>query len=136
MPSVLPDKLVLYDGECGLCDRFVQVLLRQDSGRTLSFAPLQGSTAEQVRGHHPHLPKTLSTVGYLRSNELLLRSRAVFAIWRDIGGFWKAMALLRILPAFLTDTGYRLVAACRYKIWGKLDECRVPDPEDAHRFLD
>ncbi|MEC7242307.1 MAG: DCC1-like thiol-disulfide oxidoreductase family protein [Myxococcota bacterium] len=136
MGDSLPTNLVLYDGICGLCNRFVQHLLRQDSAEVLSFAPLQGSTAEQVRTQHPSLPVELSTVGYLREGELLLRSRAVFAIWYDLGGAWKVLAAFRFLPRVLTDLGYRAVASVRYRIWGKLDACRIPDPDQAARFLD
>ena len=136
MGDTLPKNLVLYDGICGLCNRFVQHLLRQDETGVLSFAPLQGSTAEQVRIQHPGLPVELSTVGYLRDGELLLRSRAVFAIWQDLGGAWKILAAFRFLPRFLTDLGYRAVASVRYRIWGKLDSCRIPDPDHAARFLD
>ena len=91
MGDSLPKNLVLYDGICGLCNRFVQHLLRQDSAEFFPL-PLQGSTAEQVRTQHPSLPVELSTVGYLRDGELLLRSRAVFAIWYDLGGAWKVLA--------------------------------------------
>ena len=136
MSEKLPDKLVLYDGVCGLCNRFVQHLLKKDQRQVLFFAPLQGPTAQEVRSQHPALPEELSTVGYLRNGKLLLRSRAVFAIWRDLGGAWKIPAAFRILPAFLTDLGYRMVAAVRYRIWGKLDHCAIPDAAQAARFLD
>jgi len=74
-------------------------------------------------------------VGYLSDGKLLLRSRAVFAIWTELGGGWKALAIFRFLPAWLTDLGYRLVAALRYKIWGKKDSCSIRDHADAQRFL-
>ena len=136
MRESLPKNLVLYDGVCGLCNRFVQHLLVQDRAEKLMFAPLQGSTAERVRQQHPSLPQELSTVGYLREGQLLLRSRAVFAIWQDLGGFWKILAAFRFLPRFLTDLGYRAVASVRYRIWGKRDSCAIPAPDQAQRFLD
>ena len=135
MPDSLPDKLVLYDGVCGLCDRFVQSVLKRDKNSAFTFAPLQGNTAAAVRQSHQELPQTLSTVGYLSDGKLLLRSRAVFAIWTELGGGWKALAIFRFLPAWLTDLGYRLVAALRYKIWGKKDSCSIRDHADAQRFL-
>ncbi len=136
MTEAFPEKLVLYDGECGLCDRFVQSLIRRDKKSVFHFAPLQGATAQHVRQLHPKLPETLSTMGYLRSGTLLLRSRAAFAIWQDLGGGWKILAAFRILPTFLTDAVYRAVAAVRYKIWGRADACQLPDPDVAERFLD
>ena len=136
MGDPLPNNLVLYDGVCGLCSRFVQHLLKQDRSAVLVFAPLQGTTANSVRTQHPSLPKELSTVAYVRDGQLLLRSRAVFAIWQDLGGAWRIPASLRILPRFFTDLGYRMVASVRYRIWGKLDSCQIPDPDQASRFFD
>jgi len=135
MADSLPNDLVLYDGVCGLCDRFVQSLLKRDTKQIFRFAPLQGETAGTVRAHYPHLPETLSTVAYLKNGTLLLRSRAVFAIWKELGGGWGFLAGFRFLPAVLTDLGYRLVAASRYKIWGKKDQCQIPEHADADRFL-
>jgi predicted DCC family thiol-disulfide oxidoreductase YuxK len=135
MAESLPDKLVLYDGVCGLCDRFIQFLLVRDKKAVFSFAPLQGSTATAVREAHSQLPEALSTVAYLSNGKLLLRSRAVFAIWLELGGGWGLLAAFRFLPAFLTDLGYRGVAAVRYRIWGKKDSCAIPEHADAGRFL-
>jgi len=135
MNETIPDKLVLYDGVCGLCERFVQFTLKRDHQKAFLFAPLQGETAERVRAAYPQLPSTLSTVGYVSNGTLLLRSRAVFAIWRELGGGWKMLAFFRFLPAFLTDIGYRFVAAIRYKIWGKKELCDIPEHADAQRFL-
>ena len=135
MAESLPNDLVLYDGVCGLCDRFVQSLLKRDKKQIFRFAPLQGETAGTVRLQHPQLPETLSTVAYLKNGTLLLRSRAVFAIWKELGGGWRFLAGFRFLPAFLTDLVYRLVAASRYKIWGKMDQCQIPEHADADRFL-
>ena len=136
MKDGLPDKLVLYDGVCGLCNRFVQHLIRRDKKQSFTFAPLQGSTAVEVRAAHPSLPEELSTVAYVQNGELLLRSRAVFAIWKELGGAWRLLAAFRFLPQFLTDLGYRAVASIRYRIWGKLDQCAIPEPSQASRFLE
>jgi predicted DCC family thiol-disulfide oxidoreductase YuxK len=135
MSESLPNDLVLYDGVCGLCDRFVQFLLKRDTQKVLSFSPLQGEMAKDVRAEHPKLPETLSTVAYLKDGRLLLRSRAVFAIWRELGGGWSILAGFRFLPAFLTDLGYRMVAAIRYRIWGTKDSCSIPEKADSARFF-
>jgi predicted DCC family thiol-disulfide oxidoreductase YuxK len=135
MPESLPNDLVLYDGVCGLCDAFVQFLLKRDTKGTLSFTPLQGEMAKDVRAAHPTLPETLSTVAYLKDGRLLLRSRAVFSIWRELGGAWRVLAGFRFLPVFLTDLGYRIVAKVRYRIWGKKDSCDIPTHADAARFF-
>jgi predicted DCC family thiol-disulfide oxidoreductase YuxK len=135
-----PAGVVLFDGVCGLCNRTVDFLLRADRRGRLRFATLQGPTAASLLGER-NLPLDLQTVLYLRHRdgaapELLDRSSAILAILRDLGGGWRAAAALRVVPRPLRDAVYRFVAARRYRWFGKRDTCRLPTPEERHRFLD
>ena len=128
--------IVFFDGVCGLCDRLVQFVLRRDHDRRFRFAPLQGRLAGRELRLRGVDPEDLDTLYLLTAQgRLLNRSRAVFFILRQLGGGWGVLANLRVLPAFLTDAGYRLVAALRYRLFGRFDECRVPSAEDRDRVL-
>lgn len=131
----LPDRIVLYDGVCGLCDRVIQWLLDRDPQGKLTFAPLQGETAEALRARHPSIPTEIDTVVFVEGGRVHLRSRAVFALLAVLGGIWRPVSWLRVFPQVLTDLAYRPVAALRYRIFGTLDACRLPRPEERARFL-
>ncbi|MBK9371287.1 MAG: DUF393 domain-containing protein [Deltaproteobacteria bacterium] len=135
----LPPLVVLYDGVCGLCDKSVQWLLDHDPQGRFHFTPLQGETAAALRARHAEIPETLESMLLVDSRgpvrTVALRSRAVFLTLRELGGVWSWIALLRVFPAFLTDLGYRVVASIRYRVWGELDACRLPSPEERARFL-
>lgn len=133
---VVPERLVLFDGVCGLCDSAVQWLLDHDQNARLHYAPLQGPTAEFLRQQYPDIPTALQTIVYVRQGQVYLRSQAVLQILRELPSPWSWVSVFRVFPSFLTDIGYRLIAAVRYRIWGKLDACRMPEPEQAARFLD
>lgn len=137
--SELPARLLLYDGLCGLCDRSVQWILDHDPKGQFHFAPLQGDTALALRAQHPEIPVEVSTMVLVRTEggkrEVLLRSRAVLSLLAELGAPWSMLSWFRVLPTFLTDLGYRTVAALRYRIWGTLDACRLPQPEERARFL-
>ena len=134
-----PARLVLYDGVCGLCDKSVQWLLDKDEAGALRFAPLQGETAQAILARHPEVPEGLDSVLFVEreggEERVRWRSRAIFHICRHLTGGWRALSWFRFLPAFLTDLGYRLIAKIRYRIWGKLDQCRAPTPDERARFL-
>ena len=135
-----PAGVVLFDGVCGLCNRTVDFLLRTDRRGRLRFATLQGPAGAALLAERS-LPLDLQTVIYLRHRdgaapELLERSNAILAILRDLGGGWRAAAALRIVPRPWRDAVYRLVAARRYRWFGKRDTCRLPTPEERLRFLD
>ncbi len=131
-------RLVLYDGVCGLCDRSVQWLLDNDPEGRLCFAPLQGETAAAILARHPDVEAIDSILFVEREGErerVYWRSRALFRIARHLQTRWRLLHLLGVLPTFLTDLGYRLVARLRYRVWGKLESCRVPAPAERGRFL-
>ncbi len=132
------ERLILFDGVCGLCDHLVQWLLRKDTHGVLKYAPLQGETAEALRQRHEEIPRDLDTVVFVERRDggevITLRSRAVFSMLRAIDTY-PILRAFRVLPAPLTDLGYRFVAAIRYRVFGKLDTCRVPTPDERARFL-
>jgi predicted DCC family thiol-disulfide oxidoreductase YuxK len=133
--DTLPARLVLYDGDCGVCNGAVQFLLRTDPDPGLHFAPLQGETTVTLRSRHPEIPEGLDTMVYLQHGRVFLRSRAALALASALPFPWRAAGWLRVLPAGLTDRVYRLVAALRYWLGGRADQCRLATADEAERFL-
>lgn len=133
--------LVLYDGVCGLCDHFVQLLLRIDRHDQLRFAALQGPIGTKVLDHAGRTANALSTVivvvDYEQPTQRLLdRSDAgLFAI-ASSGGIYRAASALRIVPRFIRDGAYDAIARTRYRIFGRFDACPIPTPETRAKFLD
>lgn len=132
--------VVFYDGVCGLCDRTVQFLLAEDRERVLTYAQLQGVTAKEALD-------SVENAGDLRSvvfaenfgsssEQISTRSAGILRILDTIGGFWRVISWLRVIPSFLRDAVYRLVARYRYRWFGKFDSCKLPDPDVAKSFLD
>jgi len=142
LPTPAPPftRLVLYDGVCGFCDRMVRWLLDRDPGGVFRFAPLQGDAARALRARHPEIPEDFDTVVYVRADadgeRVFLRSEAIFEICESLGGAWRRVAWLRVLPRALTDFAYLLFARIRYRVFGRLDACRIPSGAERERFLE
>jgi predicted DCC family thiol-disulfide oxidoreductase YuxK len=134
--------IILYDGVCGLCNHFVQFVLKRDRKNYFRFAPLQSHFAREVLQRHDVDPNALDTV-YLvldldqPTERLLSRNDAVACVLKELGGFWRLWAqLLNFLPRRLRYWQYNLVARNRYRFFGKYDSCPLPDSKDRHKFLD
>jgi predicted DCC family thiol-disulfide oxidoreductase YuxK len=127
--------LLLYDGTCGLCDRFVQFVLRHDRHRRMRFATLQGRYGDAARRAMPELAGVDSVVLVTRSGAYV-RSTAALEVMRYLGGVWSLLLAFYILPRPLRDWGYDFIARRRYGIWGRVDACQLPSPENRARFLD
>jgi len=127
--------LVLFDGVCGLCNRFVDWLLRHDDTGVLRFAPLQGSQGDKLVGLTDDKDR-LATVVLVDNGKTYERSTAALRTIALLGWPWNLARCLLIIPRPLRDTVYRFVAANRYRWFGKRESCRMPSPAERSRFLD
>jgi len=130
------DPILLYDGVCGLCARSVRWILRHERDHEIKFAPLQGETAAALRAKHPRIPDQLSTVVLVENDRVHLRSKAFFYSAKHLRAPWRWAYAFRWIPGFLPDIFYRVVAALRYRLFGKHDSCELPAPDQRARFLE
>jgi predicted DCC family thiol-disulfide oxidoreductase YuxK len=131
-----PQKAILYfDGECNLCNGFVQFILRHDKKKIFLFASLQSQAAKEIPsdlvGKAHGIPD--SVVLYYWGH-YYIRSAAALRTVRLLGGMFRLLYAAMILPRFLRDGAYDIVARNRYKWFGK-GQCMVPGPGIAERFL-
>jgi predicted DCC family thiol-disulfide oxidoreductase YuxK len=132
--------VVFFDGVCALCDRSVKFLSSIDKRRALSFAPLQGETAERLFEDMGRIEPRLAALVYARrlggpSQQILTASTGLFAALADIGGLWVVVSWLRWIPRPIRDAVYFWVVRNRYRWFGRYDSCVIPRPEDRERFL-
>src|SRR5262245_20129957 len=129
---------IYYDGECGLCHRWVRFALARDRGRELfRFAPLQGSTfaAEVPETERRALPDSLAV--RTSDGRLLVRSAAVKHVLRRTGGAWGLFAgLLGVVPTGVADWGYDQVARMRKRWFARPPELCPLVPRDLARRFD
>jgi predicted DCC family thiol-disulfide oxidoreductase YuxK len=141
MESSLPtdSPLLLFDGECGLCQALVRFALRRDSRGTLRVAPLQG-VAGQAMLRRAGLPMedfdSLVFFPDAARSESLLRTDGVVAVLRLVPGWGWAGSVLRALPRGWRDASYRLVARMRHRVIGPPRPDGLSDPRIAGRVLD
>ena len=140
-PSIAePAGIVLFDGVCAFCDAAVRWLVHRDPEARLRFAPLQGETAARLRQRHPEIPDGLSTMVYVEGSgpheRVHLRSEAVFRACAAISRAPRWIRLAARLPRALTDPPYRIFVRLRYRLFGRLDACRVPAAGERDRMLD
>ncbi len=127
--------VLLYDGVCGLCNRFVQFVLARDRTGSMAFATLQGAFGEEARRILPELAGVDSVV-LLYKDGAYLRSAAAIEVARYLGGGWSLGVAAYLVPRPLRDWVYNRVAAVRYRVFGRFDHCPVPAPDVRGRFLD
>jgi len=133
--------VLLYDGTCGLCNRIVRLLLRTDAVGRLRYAPLQGAPAQAYLRAQGLPTVDFDTLVFVpdwnapdRSGPLL-RTDGALAAGAVVGGPWRIITWMRVLPAWSRDPFYKLVARTRYALFGEYRPSPLPKPEWAERFL-
>ena len=138
-PTSEPSRILFYDGDCGLCAQSVRFFFRIDRHKRLSFAPLQGETAQGYLPENLRDAQSLSTVVYRCSDSygqsLFLRSEAVARALIDVGGLWGFLGrFLRLIPIPLRDWAYNLITKNRLKFFPN-GACALPTEQARERLL-
>jgi predicted DCC family thiol-disulfide oxidoreductase YuxK len=141
--------VILFDGVCNLCNATVRFVIERDRGDKFRFAPLQGPAArallDRVRRTGPNRLQGLSSLDpdpggpasilLLEESKAYEKSAAALRIARHLGGAYPLLYGLVLVPRFLRDAVYDLVARNRYRWFGKREACMVPTPELREKFL-
>jgi predicted DCC family thiol-disulfide oxidoreductase YuxK len=136
------DNIIFYDGVCGLCNRLVQFVLKHGGADKFLFCSLQSDIAGELLEKYGQSNKDLDTIFLITdydtpSSKLLDKAKAVFfIIKRCQAPAWSWLACFSILPEFILNLGYDLVASVRYPIFGRYDSCLIPPADVRHRFID
>ena len=109
MNSRLPDRVIFFDGYCVACNKLVDFLLDKDSIGSFRFATLQSEIAKIIlpaSGYPLQSVQNFDNVVYIRLGKLIIKSDAMLSIAVDIGGLYKATALLYVIPKWIRDVIY------------------------------
>lgn len=130
----MSDSVVFFDGVCNLCNSYVQWLIRRDKKQRLRYSSLQSGYAQQ----HITDPAILATdsIVFFKNQHYYTKSTAVIHILRTLGFPYRFALILLLVPKFLRDWVYDVVARNRYKWFGKRDTCMMPNPSLKNLFLE
>jgi predicted DCC family thiol-disulfide oxidoreductase YuxK len=127
--------VVVFDGECAFCNRWVDFLLRFDRRDVFRFTARQSETGADF-SRAAGLPEGgVGSIVLVEGTKLRLRSDAVIRMLELLGAPFSAARILRVFPVTLRDAVYDFIARNRMRFSRRLAACRVPQPEERHRFL-
>ncbi len=115
--------ILLYDGVCNLCNSLVHFIKKRDKYGKFLFFPLQSAKGQSFLQKYGLPSDDMDSVVYIHGERYYLRSSAILNVLKELGGFWKLFYVFIILPAFIRDFFYMVIAKTRYKIFGRHDSC-------------
>ncbi|KWV45963.1 hypothetical protein AS156_23220 [Bradyrhizobium macuxiense] len=129
------DDVILYDGVCIFCSRWVRFVIARDTARRFRFTPIQseyGSRLAKAFGIDPDDPDTNAVV---HGGVAYMKSDAALTVLSHLPG-WAWTRVLFAVPKPLRDAVYSVIARNRYRIFGKYETCFLPDAEMRARVLE
>ena len=125
----------LFDEVCVLCSGAVRYTLRHEREPSIRFVAIgsrQGKALAQQHGIDPQNPESFL---FIENGVALPKSRGVLALTRRLTGPARLLLLGEWLPQLFCDRLYDLVAANRYRLFGRKSTCDRPDPAVRQRFV-
>ena len=129
-------KLILFDGVCNLCNSSVQYVIKHDKKNRFMFAALQSEVGKSIiEKFNIDTQKTDSILLYSPEKGIDYKSTAALKIAYHLGFPISLMSVFFIVPAFIRNWVYDVIAKNRYKLFGKKEACMIPTPELKSKFL-
>jgi predicted DCC family thiol-disulfide oxidoreductase YuxK len=120
---IIHEHIVLFDGVCNLCSRWVHFITKRDKKAKFRFISLQSDSGQSLLvkfglpGADPH------SVVYIAGDRYFLKSSAILHILKELGDIWKLFFTFIIIPYPIRDFIYSIIANTRYRIFGRQDSC-------------
>ena len=129
------NNIILFDGVCNFCDSSVNFIIDRDKKNIFRFAALQSEKGQEILEYFKLPTDDFDSFVFIENDKVFKKSSAALKIANKLGGLWKLFYPLIIIPKFIRDFFYSLIANNRYKLFGRKDVCRIPTPELKQKFL-
>lgn len=126
---------ILFDGVCNFCDSSVNFIIKRDRNNRLLFAPLQSPAGRELAEQYGFKNDYLGSMVFVENGKAYTRSTAALHIATYLGGGWPLLKVLLLVPRFIRDAAYDLIARNRYRWFGKKESCMVPGPAIRAKFI-
>ncbi|MBQ0148299.1 MAG: thiol-disulfide oxidoreductase DCC family protein [Flavobacteriaceae bacterium] len=130
------DKIIFFDGVCNLCNSTVQFIIENDSQNKFHFSSLQSNFGQKFLEENNLKTENFDSIILLENNEVYQKSDAAIKIASHLDSPYNYLMLFSILPKFIRDFFYSIVAKNRYRIFGKKESCWIPTAELRSKFLE
>ena len=127
--------LIVFDGECVMCSTQAQFVLRYDRARRFRLTTAQGDVGRALYQRLGLPTDAWHTMLLIENGRARTHSDAVLGIAQGLGWPWRMTAILKIIPRILRDRLYRIVAANRYRWFGRREACWRPSSDVTDRIL-
>lgn len=126
--------VILFDGECNLCSKSVQFIIKRDVTSYFSFTSLQSETGQILLKKHG-IPSEMDSFVFIEGQYAYTESDAAIHVSKHLNGLWKLLYVFKLIPRPIRNFLYSVISRNRYKWWGKSNSCLIATEETKRRFI-
>lgn len=127
----LKNPTIIFDGICGFCNKSIDTLIKIDEEKIFRYTSLQGEFVKKLS-----LEENIDSIVFYENGILYYKSTAILKILRSLGGMWVITNIFYVIPRVVRDAIYDFIAKHRYKLFGKMQSCRMPAKGETELFID
>ena len=136
MINIENKSIIFFDGVCNLCNNSVNFIIKRDKHKRFLYASLQSDAARDILLQFKIKISDLDSIILVENGKLYQKSTAILKIAKQLNGFWKVNYIFIIIPKFMRDNIYDIIAKNRYKWFGRREKCMLPTGDMKLRFLE
>jgi predicted DCC family thiol-disulfide oxidoreductase YuxK len=127
--------VIYFDGVCNLCNASVDFVIKRDKNKKFRYASLQSETGQKILAENKFNKSDYDSFILEHKGNVYIKSTAALQVALNLGFPINLMGIFLIIPSFIRNWVYELIAKNRYKWFGKKETCRLPSPEERALFL-
>jgi len=124
-------KIIIFDGICNLCNKSIGLIITLDKEKQFKYTSLQGEYVKNIK-----IKEDINSIIFYEDGMLYYKSTAILKIFKSLGGVWVFTNISYVIPRFLRDIIYDFIAKYRYKIFGRMQSCRIPKKDEQALFME
>ena len=122
------EKIILFDGECSLCNKYVNLVIRNSKKNEFKFISMKSTKgAAKLKSINNELD-IKQTIILIEKTSVKTKSDAIIEIISKLNFPYSMLNVIKIIPNFLLDKIYNIIAINRYKLFGKNNDCKMKNP--------
>ena len=129
-----PDGLILFDGVCVFCSRWVRFVIDRDPEWRFSFMAIQSERGRALAAQFGIDSEAPQTNAVILGGRIFFKSDAALTVLGALTAT-RPLGVLKAVPRVARDPVYDLIARNRYAIFGRTETCMVPSADDRARFI-
>ena len=134
-PYISNNKLILFDGECKLCNAWCRFIIKHDKKWLFKLVSMQSGKGQKILNNLNIPTEHFKTMVVINNNQTYFKSAAFLVVVRQLSFPAKFLFVFKLIPNFLRDFIYQYLAQNRYKFFGKYDQCIMPTADHKGRYL-